>query len=207
MAEPGVRETLEDLIRRSGEGYAAISRMLGRNPAYIQQFIKRGVPRRLSEEDRRRIAAHFGVPEALLGAPIPSPASERAGPVSIPFLSTEPVAHPCPPLQVDSRIVNRIAPTSEAVLVAHVIRGDAMAPTLADGDCVLIDTADRLCPRDGLHMIASDGGPVVKRLSIHPVTRRVAILSDNAAYPSYPDLPPDSIRILGRVVWVGRRLP
>ncbi|MFA9200485.1 MAG: DUF72 domain-containing protein, partial [Cypionkella sp.] len=34
-----------------------------RNPTYIQQFIKRGVPRRLSEEDRRRLAAHFGVGE------------------------------------------------------------------------------------------------------------------------------------------------
>src|SRR3546814_19870430 len=33
----------------------------------IQQFIKRGVPRRLSEADRKRIARYFGVPESELG--------------------------------------------------------------------------------------------------------------------------------------------
>ncbi len=206
MAETGVRETLEALIRRSGEGYAYVSRLLGRNPAYIQQFIKRGVPRQLSERDRRRIAEHFGVSEALLGAPAPLPA-QPPGTVAIPFLPADASGSNEAALQVDPRIVARIVPAGNAQLVAHVIRGDAMEPTLADGDCVLIDTADRLCPRDGLHLIDSEGGAIVKRLSVNPVTRRVAVLSDNAAYPSYPDCPPDSIRILGRIVWLGRRLP
>ena len=51
-----------------------MSRLLGRNPTYGQQFVKRGVPRRLSEDDRRKLAAHFGIAERLLGGP-----PERAG--------------------------------------------------------------------------------------------------------------------------------
>ena len=69
-----IRRTLDELIRNSGDDYASLSRLLGRNPTYIQQFIKRGVPRRLSEEDRRRLALHFGVGERLLGG-----ASDRVG--------------------------------------------------------------------------------------------------------------------------------
>ena len=60
---------LERLIEERGEDYAGLSRLLGRNPAYVQQYIKRGTPRRLAEEDRRLLARYFGVDEALLGGP------------------------------------------------------------------------------------------------------------------------------------------
>src|SRR5689334_15101577 len=41
------RLTLERLCAERGEDFAGLSRMLGRNPAYIQQFVRRGVPKRL----------------------------------------------------------------------------------------------------------------------------------------------------------------
>ena len=41
------------LLAATGEDFAGLSRMLGRNPAYIQQFVRRGVPKRLKEEERR----------------------------------------------------------------------------------------------------------------------------------------------------------
>ena len=37
-----VRRTLDELIRNSGDDYASLSRLLGRNPTYIQQFISAG---------------------------------------------------------------------------------------------------------------------------------------------------------------------
>jgi len=61
------RDELERLIQEHGENYTSLSRLLNRNAAYIQQFIKRGSPQRLAEEDRRILARHFGVSEALLG--------------------------------------------------------------------------------------------------------------------------------------------
>src|SRR5690606_35355101 len=67
------RETLDRLIRERGDSYDAVSRLIGRNPAYIQQFVKRGSPRKLDEADRRLLARYFGVDERLLGAPEEAP--------------------------------------------------------------------------------------------------------------------------------------
>ena len=61
-----VRATLGQMIAEAGIGYSDISRLIGRNAAYIQQFIRRGTPRKLDENDRRIIAAYFGVSEVML---------------------------------------------------------------------------------------------------------------------------------------------
>ena len=63
------RTALATLIERRGEDFASLSRLLGRNPAYVQQFIRRGVPRKLDEADRRTLARYFNVPERILGGP------------------------------------------------------------------------------------------------------------------------------------------
>src|ERR1043165_4534908 len=63
------RVVLERLIAERGENYSDLSRRLKRNPSYIQQFIKRGTPRKLDEEDRRILARYFGVSEEVLGGP------------------------------------------------------------------------------------------------------------------------------------------
>ena len=64
------RQALDVLIRQRGEDYSSLSRLLGRNAAYIQQFIKRGTPKKLSEDDRRTLARYFGVDERELGGAI-----------------------------------------------------------------------------------------------------------------------------------------
>jgi hypothetical protein len=62
------RERLSELARERGNSLAALSRMLGRNATYLQQFISKGSPRKLEEADRRKLAQFFGVGEAELGA-------------------------------------------------------------------------------------------------------------------------------------------
>lgn len=82
-----------------------------------------------------------------------------------------------------------------------------MAPTLADGDEILVDRGDageRL--RDGIYVLRIEDVLVVKRVAAHPAGRSLSIRSDNGAYPSWPDVEPASVEIVGRVVWVGRRL-
>ena len=64
------RAALDRLLADKGIDYARLSQVIGRNPAYIQQYIKRGSPRRLAEQDRARIAAFLGVSEAMLGGPV-----------------------------------------------------------------------------------------------------------------------------------------
>src|ERR1700740_615746 len=76
------RTFLEPLCEERGEDFAGLSRMLGRNSAYIQQFVRRGVPKRLKEDERRKLARYFYISETLLGAP-PGEAAARNGLVSI----------------------------------------------------------------------------------------------------------------------------
>ena len=47
-----VRATLGQLIAEAGIGYSDISRLIGRNPAYVQLFIRRSTPRKLDEHGR-----------------------------------------------------------------------------------------------------------------------------------------------------------
>src|SRR6188768_2979654 len=63
------RENLDRLIRERGENYGALARLIGRNSAYIQRFVKRGTPRKLDEADRKLLARYFGVDERLFGGP------------------------------------------------------------------------------------------------------------------------------------------
>ncbi len=221
-----VRRTLDELIRNSGDDYASLSRLLGRNPTYIQQFIKRGVPRRLSEEDRRRLAAHFGVGERILGgtAERVSAASDNA--TSAPsaladFVTVEAydvgASAGAGALAEDERAVAQVAFRSNFVrsvasnrveaLSTIRVEGDSMLPTLSDGDAILVDTDDDTARlRDGIYVLRVDGALLVKRLGVNPATRRLSILSDNPAFPSWPDCNPDSVTVIGRVVWVGRKL-
>jgi phage repressor protein C with HTH and peptisase S24 domain len=94
-------------------------------------------------------------------------------------------------------------PDSLAVLT---VEGDSMFPTLANGDQILIDTQDRSAARDGIYVLRVDDALMVKRLSLNPATRRLTIQSDNEAYPSWPDCDPGAVSVIGRVVWVGRKL-
>src|ERR1700744_2457444 len=93
MVEGDPRAVLERLIRERGEDCASLSRLIGRNPAYVQQFIRRGSPRRLSESDRERLARYFRVPETWLGAG-ETPKPEMPALLTVPVLDTAASAGP-----------------------------------------------------------------------------------------------------------------
>ncbi len=215
MADGGARAALQRLIEERGEDYAGLSRLLGRNPAYVQQFIKRGSPRRLSEEDRRRLARYFGVDEATLGGEA-SAANDRAGPVIVPMLDVGASAGGGAAVDgertrahaaFDPAWLRKVASGGADKLSIIRVEGDSMVPTLADGDEILVDRADatgRL--RDGIYVLRLDGALMVKRLAFNPAARTVTIRSDNPAYPSWEDCDPADVELVGRAVWVGRRL-
>ena len=85
------------------------------------------------------------------------------------------------------------------------VRGDSMWTTLHDGDQVLVDLARPHYCGDGIYVLDIGHGLQVKRVSMHPVRKVVTVSSDNTAYPSWGDLNPDDLRIIGRVIWIGRR--
>ena len=61
------RSRLMTLTERRGTNLSALSRMLGTNVAYLQQYVRRGTPRVLPDRHRATLAAFFGVGEEELG--------------------------------------------------------------------------------------------------------------------------------------------
>jgi len=209
------RLVLERLCAERGEDFAGLSRMLGRNPAYIQQFVRRGVPKRLKEQERRKLARYFSIPETMLGGPPEKepaagglvsikrhPVSVSAGPGA---LVTEELGKPY--FAFDERWLKALTATQPSKLSIVRVEGDSMAPTLNAGDDILVDLGDaseRL--RDGIYVLRIDDAVVVKRLALNPTGRRVTVQSDNPAYPDWPDCSLDQINCIGRVIWSGRRI-
>lgn len=212
---PGPRAELERLIVERREDYAGLSRMLGRNAAYIQQFIKRGVPKRLAEDDRKKLARYFDVDESLFGGPAGWPqisdgliaiprfdVRASAGPGS--FAEEErPIAH----LGFDERFLQQICAARPSDLSIIKVRGDSMFPTLADGDDIMVDRSVRgTRVQDGIYVLRRDDALAVKRIAVHPGSRKLTISSDNNAYPTWLECDPADVEVIGRVVWAGRKI-
>lgn len=66
LQNPRVR--LPQLANEQGRSLASLSATIGRNPAYLQQFVARGSPRRVPEDERRHLAIVLNVDERELGA-------------------------------------------------------------------------------------------------------------------------------------------
>jgi phage repressor protein C with HTH and peptisase S24 domain len=97
------------------------------------------------------------------------------------------------------------APVEQLAVIE--IDGDSMEPTLRSGDHALVDRTEiRPRQKDGLYVIRVDGGLQVKRVSAHPVSGLLTISSDNPAYRSYADIKPTEVAVVGRVIWIGRRM-
>ena len=136
------REILQRLCAERGEDFAGLSRMLGRNAAYIQQFVRRGIPKRLGEDERRKLARYFGVPETLLGGPPPEEVAANglrsikrhvvmvsAGSGAI---VTEELGKPY--FAFDERWLKALTPSAPSSLSIVRVEGDSMSPTLNPGD-------------------------------------------------------------------------
>jgi phage repressor protein C with HTH and peptisase S24 domain len=209
------RLILERLCAERGEDFAGLSRMLGRNAAYIQQYVRRGVPKRLKEDERRKLARYFAVSETLLGGP-PADPSVPTGLIPVDRHAVAVSAGPGalvnqelgkPYFAFDERWLKALTPTAATSLSIVRVEGDSMAPTLNAGDDILVDLGDgmeRL--RDGIYVLRLDEALVVKRIALNPLGRRVTVQSDNPAYPDWPDCSLDEMNFIGRVIWAGRRI-
>jgi len=191
------REALARLISGRRESFESISRVLGRNPAYIQQFMKRGIPRRLSEEDRGNLASYFGVDESELGGP-KRPSLREGAFIQIPILDTSKRNVVQPP--------DRIRPIDTSSLAVFSVCDDALAPEVIRGDDVVIDRQDGFPKlRDGLYAVERDSIVSIRRIGVASV-HHMMIVSGNDWSLSCPiKRPPDYLKFLGRVIWIVRR--
>jgi phage repressor protein C with HTH and peptisase S24 domain len=86
------------------------------------------------------------------------------------------------------------------------ITGDSDLPFLHSGDHALVDPGQTNPAREGRYIIRIDDELLVKIVSMNPQTRLLTVKSGNPDYPTWPNLPPDSVNIIGRVIWIGRNI-
>jgi hypothetical protein len=213
------RARLVELAAARGVSLSALSGLLGRNAAYLQQYVRKGSPRKLEENDRRTLAEFLGVDEAELGAParetvlvvgagaqprgadwaeiprLPLGASAGAGSLARDAL-------PVDRLRFSGRWLRQqgLDPTLLSVIE---VEGDSMEPTLRDGDEILVDRSPRPL-RSGLHVIRLDDVLLVKRLEPGSAGT-LRVISDNPAYPRM-ERSLAEVAVVGRVVWKGGRI-
>lgn len=214
------RQRLLELSQRRGVSLSSLSRLIGRNGTYLQQFIRKGSPRKLLEGDRRTLAEFFGVAESEIGGAeeksynpaVKLPLSARDDEwIRVPRLplgvSAGPGVLSAAEIPFDdfgfSRRWLREQGLEAAKLSAVRVEGDSMEPLLRAGDEILVDRAERPF-RDGVHVVRLGDTLVVKRVAAVGAGR-LSLLSQNMAYPPV-EVSADEVVIIGRVVWKSGRL-
>ena len=226
MPRDPIRQKIRDRLRRNDLTMREAARALGRNPAYMHQFLERGSPKVLSYRDSEKLAAMLGCDPGELRHPLPPRRKpyRRKPRVAVPQVPGAPLAA-VPEMAVDAaagggalndesaaetarwylpeamlRHEGGAEPANVRILRA---RGDSMEPAVHDGDRLLVDTG-RKTPATGEMAVLWDGtGLVVKRVEAVPRADppRLRLISANPAYDPY-DCLADEAHMVGTVIWV-----
>jgi phage repressor protein C with HTH and peptisase S24 domain len=215
-----VRLFLSAEIEKRGLDMASLSREIGMSHAYIQQFLKRGVPRELPERIRARLAEVLDVDEVSLGKRTLSKQTSSqvtklsqirnvgeynalvsAGGGIVLSDEEQTGTWPLPRTYLEDMHL------SGDGLAVVPVKGDSMEPTLRSGDRVLIDMGDKNVSHGGLFVLWDGTGRVLKRVERVPGERppRLSLISDNPLHGKY-QVAAAEVEIIGRVVWAARRL-
>lgn len=222
------RQRLLELVAEKETDLKTVSLAIKKNHAYLQQYLRQGTPRHLPEDVRIALAEHFGVTEesfrgpkaSVRSLPTPVPKGEiveigkeeysllpafdlrlSAGPGA--WLAGEGEPSHFEPFRL--QWLRSMTTAAQGYLMMARVDGDSMESTLRSGDRVLIDLTRKKPNKDGIYAYRQNDELQVKRISLQP-NGRITIMSDNRQYPSYPDIDPDSIEVIGRVIWLGRQV-
>lgn len=193
MRMDSVRKLLSGLIADRGLNLSDVSKKLGKNHAYMQQFIKRGIPEKLPEDIRSKLAEMFGIDEHLLGAPLRRAQSQsiQAVVANPPYLkeyavkgggaygggmlddgdwqqggepTQEVIAQwALPPSYVRNEL-NLSFDTADIISVRGDSMDDGSKFGLSSGDRVIVDRADRDPSQGAIFAVWDGSGVIVKQI-------------------------------------------
>lgn len=189
------RLNLLRLIADNETDLANVSQAIGRNPAYLQQFIKRGSPRNLGEPEREALSRHFAVNADLFrgdttlqvdpsGAghsdTLVKPRAVRMSQTQIPEFdiaaaaghgsfpiagATEDGLGPVDQWVIPSRYLAAFSERPDCLAVIRVA-GDSMEPDYNAGERVLVDRSHVLPTPPGVYVLWDGLGLVLKRVEV-----------------------------------------
>ena len=226
-----VRRRLLRLLKAKGSTLQTASIAMGRNEAYLQQFIRRGTPKILAEDDREILAEHLGCrPELLKHGRSYRLATHARRPPPPEDAYSAPHGYSIVPeadvrAEPDAEAWNgELRETGEAWLFAdsfirHRLRaepgdlwmvevdGSSMEPMLSSGDHIMIDVSRTVPAPPGIFLIWDGIALVVKRIEHvpHSDPSRVILKSLNPECGGH-ECAAEEVGIVGRAVWVSRRL-
>ena len=219
MKPDPVRDRLSQALWRSGTSLSEASLAIGRNKAYLHQYLKRGMPKVLSYQDSASLGELLGHDPDEFRHPEQPPRkrwkrkrrqSARPASVGVPEVEVEASAGPGAladefvaekaQWQLPEPMIRHEGNTSPDSLRILRVRGESMEPEMRDGDRIVVDTAKRR-PYTGELFVLWDGtGLVVKRVAGLSEDGLLRLLSANPEYPPY-DCRAVEAHVVGKVLW------
>jgi phage repressor protein C with HTH and peptisase S24 domain len=193
-----VRARVLKLIENRGTDLKHASLAIGRNAAYLHQFIFRGTPKVLPEDVREQLAKHLDVDEAKLRHREVPPRKARSkntsddDEIKVPLRMRRLPEGFVGVAEIDVRASAGPGALNEGLeetkvmwlfpeaMVRHEFRarpnelrmitvdGDSMEPLLSSGDRILLDTSQRVPVPPGIFVIWDGMGLVAKRVEHIP---------------------------------------
>ncbi len=214
-----IRKKIQKLLTEKNIDLAAASRAIGKNQAYIQQYIVKGSPVILKDTDRKIIANMLEVDEKELMDSKTLKDMMKIHNLEKNVIKTEYItidivdATACCGVGIENFQENVIGQWNMPLLEYRTIsttsapdnvkmirvKGDSMVPTIKDGDWALVDTSFRAPDSDGIYLLKISTGLAIKRLQ-GSVGNNITIISDN---PKYPPVTASSgeILICGKIIY------
>ena len=208
-------------LQQRGVSRADASLAVGRNKAYLSQYLSHGMPRVLSFQDSAALTELLDCDPALLrhaGLPPPRRWKRRkprppSGLAAVPEIAIDPSARADargekPRVREKARwqmpdaMIREEFRAEPANLRIARASGEAMEPALRAGDRLVVDTARRLPGAAALFVSRLSGGFEVSRVEridgTDPPTLRLS-----CAHPDYPDRTylSEENDILGEAIW------
>lgn len=97
-------------------------------------------------------------------------------------------------------VKNGLNPDTLRLIRAH---GDSMAPTISEGDLLMIDISQTAFNGEAVYLLRIDERALTAKRLQYAVEKGLYLVSDNPAYREQhiPDERKDSLNIIGKVVW------
>jgi len=227
-----IRLRLLKELQRAKTDLKHASLAIGRNAAYLQQFVYRGSPRTLSDDVREKLAALLGIEPSVLRHKHQPPRKLRSDVgAQRGVVRRGPTRGFAEIAEIDVRASAGAGALNEGLeqashtwllpdtLVRYELRaqpqqlriitidGDSMEPVLSSGDRILVDTSQRVPVPPGIFVVWDGMGLVAKRAEHVPNSDppRIVIKSQNPEYTTY-ERAADEVNIVGRVIWAARRV-
>ncbi len=211
-----IRKRLEKQILSTGHTFREVSLNIGRKDSYIQQYVKYGFPKRLSEIDRKRVCQYLDIEEKeLMDDELIRNGTNETSLLNLHELEDKAqdficidICDPRPNVALNEHIIGRMAINYKEFYGwcngnpynLKIIRynSDSMEPTILSGSLIIFDSSVLEYAGDGLYIIRYDGQITLKRLQ-RTGSDNYLLKSEN---PRYQDIraPHDEIEILGRAI-------